>query len=71
MSPKGAVVHRVSSVGGKEVPFLAMLFAHVEWEVGVHVAQEDSARRMIVLQALTVGGFVLNDYELCDKRKIC
>lgn len=69
-SPKKAVVHVGRSAGDKEVALQVMVPARIKREVSVRAAQEGITQRTIILRALKAIGFVVNDDELFDKRKI-
>jgi len=47
-----------------------MVPARIKREVSVRAAQEGTTQRTIILRALKAIGFVVNDDEMCDKRKV-
>lgn len=69
-SAKKAVVHVDRSAGDKEASLQVMVPTRIKREVSVRAAQEGTTQRTIILRALKAIGFVVNDDELYDKRKI-
>ncbi|NJZ81595.1 hypothetical protein GO283_01613 [Ralstonia solanacearum] len=69
-SPESPVERGDRSTGDKEASLQVMVPARIKREVSVRAAQEGTTQRTIILRALKAIGFVVNDDELCDKRKI-
>ena len=69
-SPKVGVTRGGRSGGDKEASLQVMVPARIKREISVRAAQEGTTQRTIILRALKAIGFVFNDDELCDKRKI-
>lgn len=69
-SPKRVVARGSRSAGDKEASLQVMVPVRIKREVSVCAAQEGVTQRTIILRALKAIGFVVNDDEMCDKRKV-
>lgn len=54
---------------GKDVSLQVMVPLRIKREVSLRAAQEGVTQRTVILRALQASGFVVEDDELCDKRK--
>jgi hypothetical protein len=69
-SSKRSVAHGNHAEDSRDVSLQVMVPARVKREVSLLAAQENTTQRTVILRALKSIGVMVEDDELCDRRKV-